>query len=280
MNNQETQVGVVIPTFNRVALTGQIINSLEAGTYKNIRIILCDSQSSDGTQDLFREYQDTIKYKLINVEKSTWWTGAVNSGVRFCIDNKCDYVLIINDDIEIPNDLIESLMSKRGGDVIISAAQHVGSSIFIGTKYNGLFRRRQHIYAGSDKKNRYSPSTTNGCCLLIPAHLFANVGMFNDEDCPHLYGDTEFQLRCQKYGYKTYVYPDILIRQKAATNYQKKFSILNLFNGKGSPVNFSAYRAFGRQLFDGELKFLIFGIFYHMQYLRSIIKILILKGLY
>src|SRR5690349_6815335 len=62
----QTLFSVIIPTFNRVSLLPNAIDSVLAQTYSELEIIVADDGSTDGTADLVREYRerfgDKIKY--------------------------------------------------------------------------------------------------------------------------------------------------------------------------------------------------------------------------
>ena len=103
-------VPILIPTYNRYEITKKCIFNLLNGTFKDILIILCDSNSTDKTSELV-ELSDKIKY--LNVGKDSWYSAAINKGVDFITQfNRSNFVLILNDDIETPSNLVEQLLIK------------------------------------------------------------------------------------------------------------------------------------------------------------------------
>lgn len=268
----KNKLAVVIPSFNRREVTENSVANLLSGTYSNVPIIICDSNSTDGTRDSFIN-QPSVS--VINVGDHCWWTGAVNKGIEFVLKEGYEFVLLMNDDIDIDAHLIENLLDKArlNPGKIISPAQKTAQGLFLGINYVGVFKTPIISWV-SDKGVQVDVQSSNGCCLLIPAIIFRKVGMFDEKRCPHLYGDTEFQVRAWNHGFSTITFPDIIINQHQNTNYFLKIKLYNLLTYKGSPVHFCAYFAFGLSLFQGWFRFIFFGVFHHLMYFRSLIKTL------
>ena len=62
---------VIIPTYNRKAQVLEILESLEGQTYKNIEVVVCDDNSTDGTESAVKGMREKVKYpiKYVNTEK-------------------------------------------------------------------------------------------------------------------------------------------------------------------------------------------------------------------
>jgi GT2 family glycosyltransferase len=269
----DTKVSVVIPTFNRIAVTSKCISSLLGGTYTNLEIIIADSDSVDGTQTAFRSLSGVT---TLNVGASAWWTAAVNQGIAQALKNdSVQYILVINDDINIALTLIEELTNstKKYPNKIISPAQICTAGIFLGINYSRWFKIPRFIYS-EEAKAPFEIESSNGCCLLIPAVVFKRTGLFDEINCPHLVADVEFQIRAKRLGFGTVVCPSIVIEQHPNTDYAKHLKIRDLFSHKGSPLRLSAYIKYGQTMFNGTIKFMIFGFYYHYSYVKNIIKII------
>lgn len=55
MDNRES-VAVILPTLNEAAYISKTLDSIYSQSYRNFDLIVCDSQSSDGTQAIAKEY--------------------------------------------------------------------------------------------------------------------------------------------------------------------------------------------------------------------------------
>jgi GT2 family glycosyltransferase len=270
MNN--LKLAVIIPTFNRKEVTQKCVTNLLNGTISNINIIICDSGSSDGTPEAF---QNIDNVSVLNVGEDSWWTAAVNAGVSVALQKHFEFVLVLNDDVDIPLNLVEKMLGKAklNPDKIISPAQKYEGGIFLGIRYLGIFKTSSMILS-SNEKMEVEVESSNGCCLLIPSDSFGTIGLFDESHCPHLYGDTEFQIRAWNYGLGTMAFSDIVICQHANTDYFGRLQFKGLLTHKGSPLHFRAYLIFGRTLFRSMYRFAFFGAVHHRLYFRSLIKAL------
>lgn len=271
MNSPRVQI--VIPTFNRKDITLSCVNKLFNGTYQHINIIICDSSSKDGTQEALKE---NINITVVDVGQEKWWTGAVNIGIHKALILKPDYILLMNDDIDFSDTLVENMItkSKEFPNSIISPVQKTNSGLFLGINYSSIFKIPNVIFLSDYKKKEVSVQTSNGCCLLIPSKIFHTIGLFNEIDCPHLAGDTEFQLRAYRFGYNTIATTDIAIKQGKSTDYFSRVHLSNIFVHFASPVHFLSYWRFGTTLFNGSFSFIFLGLRYHFIYIKTVIKTL------
>ena len=270
-NKMQNKILVLIPTFNRVTITRQCVESLRTGTNIAYDLMICDSGSTDGTRESFSSQENTI---ILNVGINSWWTAAVNRGVERALkNNEYEYVLVLNDDIDIPLTLIEQLLnaSKIYPKKIISPAQKSATGFFLGMTYSKLLKKSKVIFAETVACPTEVHST-NGCCLLIPLDVFKVIGLFDEINCPQLAADVEFQIRARRAGFPTVACPDIAIIQHPNTNYHRKLKLRTLLTYEGSPVHLAAYLTHGKTLFDGSLNFAIFGLRYHYRYIKSLIK--------
>jgi len=274
------ELAVVIPTFNRFAVTKQCIDSLRANKSRNDLILICDSSSTDGTQSIQSFYENLM---FIDVGPSAWWSAAVNVGVQRAIFMGYKAVLVLNDDLHFNVDLVDSILlaSKNYPDSIISASQETNSKIFLGSTYSGVFKKTRHIYRNLDliKKPILEVDTTNGSCLLIPGEVFKKIGYFDEVQCPHLYGDTQFQLRALRAGIKTICDLTTRVVQQPNTNYIKRLSLSSMFVAPGSPLKISAYWAFCNALFGSKVRAFFLGAWHHYYFLKQTVKVCIIKCL-
>ena len=100
------QIYVVIPTYNRRTYTKNCLESLLKQSDKNLKIIVVDDGSIDGTADMIdKKFKDVV---LLRGDGTLWWVGATNKGVRYVLEvcNPDDCVLLLNDDLVVPKDYI------------------------------------------------------------------------------------------------------------------------------------------------------------------------------
>lgn len=272
---ENKKLAIVIPVFNRKQITIDCLANLEKNDFQDYKVFVCDSGSNDGTQEAVLNFE---KVELVHVGSHAWWSAAVNQGVLKALGEGFESYLILNDDISFQNNLINQLLSKHSQypNYIISPIQESPTGLFMGTIYSGLFKKPTNLTIDDFTDDDQVVDTTNGCCLLIPRLVFEKVGLFNENQCPHLYGDTEFQLRAKQNRFYNVVCKNIVIVQNYPTDYFKRVNPKNLFTFNGSPLHINSYLSFGQVLFEGKLNFYILGIYYHLNYARYLLKALIL----
>lgn len=266
-----SRIAVIIPTFNRREVTKKCISDLLSNTCPPTKIIICDSGSSDGTREEVSKFPDVV---VLNVGSESWWSAAVNRGIEVALKDNFDFILVLNDDIFFDQFLVENLLKKAQGNPykIISPAQSNIRGTFLGIKFVGRGREHHKIWVTKPNES-IDVESTNGCCLLIPTETFRKVGLFNEKNCPHLFGDTEFQLRAWNQGLGTRAFADVIIGQQADTEYFRRQRLLKLFTFPASPVHFRSYIAYGKALFNGSfLSFLFLGFKHHRAYVFSLLK--------
>ena len=85
-------VWVVIPSFNALAVTRSCLVDLTDQTYPNIKVILSDSGSTDGTcEAVAQEFPHVV---VVHRNPDWWWTKATNEGVKYALSRASanDYI--------------------------------------------------------------------------------------------------------------------------------------------------------------------------------------------
>jgi len=99
LNNKLT---IVIPSYNEVNYIGKTLTSIyKQNGIRGIKVIVCDNDSKDGTQNEIMKYQKKFKdYLDIRLEKGGRVAKARNNGVKFV---RTPYVLFIDADSILTN---------------------------------------------------------------------------------------------------------------------------------------------------------------------------------
>lgn len=269
MKSISSRVAVVVPTHNRRVLSETTVKSLSADGYPSKTIFVCDSDSTDGTREAVSQYPNTV---ALNVGSEKWWSGAVNAGIKKAFEENFEYVLLLNDDLNLPTHLVAKLVdiAQRHPKAIITAAQSVENKLFLGQRIVGPFRNRQEVIAPG--RDPVDIDLINGCCLLVPVDVFQKIGIIDEVRCPHLAGDNEFLLRARNAGFRLLVVPDVIVGQGQRTDLRSRYCFRKLLTAPDSPYRLDTHLAIGRQMFGSWLGLAIFGVWYNMKYLLGLIK--------
>ena len=215
-NNRDPFVVVSVPVFNRKQKTLRFLSEFKKVEYKNYKIVIVDSGSTDGTvEEIKKSFSDSI---LIEGNKNLWWSAATNLGVKFGLENKADYILTINDDSLFQYDFLKHLVEvgeKYKRKAIIGSLLYqgkakvkiwsIGGYMHWDEKIFGLNYEGQNAQLLKYIQNPLEVQINCGNGTLVPSHIFKEIGLYNELWCPQVHGDSEFILRARKSGYTTYV---------------------------------------------------------------------------
>ncbi len=216
-------VYIVTATRNRKDLLDRYLQSLQKQIYKDIKIIIIDDGSDDGTDILLKQKYPEIIY--VKGNGNLWWTGATRLGVNkaqeFATEN--DFILIQNDDTYIKPDFIQKLveLSEKYNRMILGTTVYEIDSdkiVYNSCKLiNGTYRP---TIVEDSKSEIIETETISGRGVLIPIEVFVKIGNYSSI-LPHYGADYEFILRAKRNGFKIGMTGEVI-------TYSTKSNSLNL----------------------------------------------------
>ncbi|QJW88000.1 glycosyltransferase family 2 protein [Spirosoma taeanense] len=258
---------VVIPVHNRKQLTRACLQCLKSQTVRNFKVVVVDDGSTDGTDLMIQnEFPDVVR---LTGDGNLWWTEGTNVGVRYALANKVagedNFVLTLNDDTEVPDDYVETLLSNYYqyapcllGSVSVDIKKH-DSLQFAGTRMNLhsayeqdlAYSRYQNSYAYLKRQTPFIESDSlPGRGILIPFEVFDKVGLFDSRNFVHYMADIEFTVRARRAGYRLILPTNTVVFEHVDTSGLKVRADLT-FNkfwrglwSKYSPINLGMRYAF------------------------------------
>jgi len=204
--NADKKIAVIIINWKKYALTLNCIDSVLNSSYKNFKIILIDNESQNSFPEKVNKSE---KIQIIRNENNEGFSRANNQGIKYSIKNGFDYVLLLNNDTLIKNDLIDCLIQQSStlNQKIIQPLilNYDGTKIWnAGGKINNFFGTFETLKKGESFKNFKSDNNLTewftGCCVLIKLEVFNHVGYF-DERFFAYYEDVDYSIRLKKMGY-------------------------------------------------------------------------------
>ena len=122
----QTQVSVVIPTYNHAHFVGAAIQSVLNQTYREFEIIVVDDGSTDDTRSIVAQFRDQVRYIW---QENQGLSAARNSGIRAA--NGEFIALLDADDMYEPaflSKLISQLEANPDGDAVYCGYQFVDAT--------------------------------------------------------------------------------------------------------------------------------------------------------
>lgn len=148
-----------------------------------------------------------------------------NIGIQKALEDGCSHVLLLNNDIEIPQsfllkELLDLSEKKDESLIVPKIFYYPGGKIWMAGGYMDKFRALG-VHYGYKKNDAakynvslhcsYAPT----CFMLIRKEVFDKVGLM-DEKYFAYYDDTDFVLRAGKAGYRIFYEPSLFILHKVS----------------------------------------------------------------
>jgi len=220
---------IVIPVHNRIEKTVKCIESIYRQSVDEIKTVVVDDGSTDKTQKVLMEMFPEVV--VLQASGSLFWTGAIALGIDYVLSicNESDWVLLVNNDIQMEADTIEKLLNfAEKKNVIVNALSldiaDKDTIVKSGTRVNSwLLNSTDHVLQGKSFSKLKSLKAIQvdlltGRCLLHPVGVFNKTGNYDSERFPHYGGDDEFSVRASSLGYKLYVLPTAIVYLDRSSN--------------------------------------------------------------
>jgi GT2 family glycosyltransferase len=230
---------VIIPVHNRIHYTRKCLLNLEKQTFANFQTIVVDDGSTDCTSEMIRDRFPEVV--VLKGDGNLWWAGGANLGIEYALKHDADYILMLNDDVEIDEGYLQSLADDAVqfphtiiGSALFDSADK-STLVYFGEKVNWITaknRMNRIQLLNGDIKHAVS-DLLPGRGLLIPAEVFKKAGYFDARRLPMGGADHDLVWRARKFGYraicslnsKVYCYID----ETAVAKFKQKRSLVNLY---------------------------------------------------
>ncbi len=223
--NCSAKLGVVTVTYNSGRVLDPFLHSLAAQTYGNFIVYAVDSGSRDSTIAQLEAWSDE-RLRVIPNTVNVGVAEGDNQGIRAALNEGCDYVLILNNDVEFEPETFAILMDEINAlncdlltpKILFDDRVHIGSAgaTFSAIKgYLGSLTGEGEIDRGQfDTPKRIKNAT--GCCLLVRSEVFARIGMMDTKYFVY-HEDADFSFRAWRAGLSTFYTPRARIFHKVSS---------------------------------------------------------------
>lgn len=224
------KVAVVVLNYKGWQDTKKCLAALKKQTYKNFEIYLIDNGSGD------ESVEELSKVKMKNLHfrkesKNTGFTGGVNIGIHWAIENNFDAVALLNNDANAEPEwlanLVKGFENEKEGEKIgaVTSLMLDKTGKFIddaGDEYStwGIPALRNE---GEPKEN--APESgfvfgATGGATLYKTEVFERIGLF-DEDFFAYNEDVDIDWRMQLAGYKIWYEKSAIVWHKHSATSSK-----------------------------------------------------------
>jgi GT2 family glycosyltransferase len=206
VNKSINSVAVIVPNYNSEGLINKSIQSLLLQSYE-CTIVIVDNASKDIYDDSFTRNE---RVKIMHNKKNLGFAGGVNTGIRWALEQKFQYIALFNDDAIADKEWLSSLVKvlDSNDDVSISTGLllhndgTIDSTSEVYSSWGMSFPRDRNKLSSKAPGSGYTFGATGGA-TLYRSSLFNEIGLF-DETFFAYFEDIDMSFRAQLAGSKVY----------------------------------------------------------------------------
>lgn len=225
-------LAIVIINWNSFELTKDTLLSLQKTHYQNYDCIVVDNGSSDDSANQLQAHFSNII--LLRSDTNKGFTGGNNRGMQFAIDNGYEFIMMLNNDVEVDAHFLEPLIQKLNSNEKIGAVQpliyfhHDKNLIWnAGASYNTLlgicstpnYNQRDEAHAQMQVQKNIDWIT--GCAFMIRASVLKQIGLLKEGFFIY-YEDVDLSFRIKEAGYRLAYEPSSVIYHIAGMSHKTK----------------------------------------------------------
>lgn len=285
-------LGIVIANWNGEKLIEKCLESLKLQTFKNFKVYIVDNGSNDNSLNIIRKYEDKLNISIISLAYNSGFARANNIGIKMAINDNCDYIMTLNNDIELENKCIQNCISHIDQDNDKMIYQLLMINYFdrnivdcIGINVDKRMKAKQIDYKQkvdnvmkNEYKDIYGPSA--GAAIYSQKALLdviSESGEFFDERFFAYFEDVDLAIRLRKKNYKTKLLKNCIVYHmhsetgKKSTGFKEYYITRNRYIYTYINSSRSAYKILKYECHFQSIKSLIRNI-NNINVMKSIIK--------
>jgi len=219
--NSHPSVAILTVNYNSGPYIRDFLASLRAITYPNYRLVVVDNASDDGSVEgiswLFPQAVVMRNGENLGV------TGGHNVGIRYCLEQRFDYILFLNNDTVVNEDFLDRLVESADERTMVAPKTYLygrpgllDDTVGDFDWWRGIWRG--WLYGKPEPRGFKRPravSMASLCCLLVPTAVFGDVGLM-DERFFMYYDDFDFVARAKAAGYRLRLNPAAVVHHRKA----------------------------------------------------------------
>lgn len=246
---------IVILQYNNSQDTIRCLDSVKELDYPNYEVIIVDNGSNVKDVNKIRNWiqkehhsDSYTKYEILDTKYNSGYSGGNNIGIKYALENRADYLLILNPDTTIRKNTLTKLIEAAESDsqigILGPAVNENGKTVY-GGKIDWLQPELSHLVV--ELLSELSGSTTKfyipGAAMLIKRQVIEKIGLL-DERYFLYFEDADFCKRAKQAGFKLAIVPDAVVHHKPSSStfslgtpllLRYHYRNAHLFNWKNGP---------------------------------------------
>ncbi|CAG1022318.1 N-acetylglucosaminyl-diphospho-decaprenol L-rhamnosyltransferase [Methylococcales bacterium] len=233
-----SSVDIIILNWNGADDTIECIGSIEKSQYRNFRIIVVDNGSSDDSIERIKNSFSNVI--LIETGQNLGYAEGNNVGLRYALEGNPDYILVLNNDTIVQQNMIGSLVetaAKYPNSVLGPLTYYHdqpkviwwAGTIWLADQLSFTHRGEGQIDQGDNFTRISECDYVVGSALFASSSIFQQIGLF-DARFFLTFEETDWCYRAKKLGYRCYCVPQAQLWHKVSSTM-----------GSGSPLQHYFY---------------------------------------
>lgn len=218
-------LGIVIANWNGQELIKKCLESLSKQEFKNFKIYIVDNSSKDKSKDIIESYKKTLDIELIELQYNSGFAIANNIGIKQAIKEGCEYILTLNNDVEVPTQCLSNAMNEIYNNKEYNVFQLFMINYYdrercdaAGLEFNEKLFVGQVGYKENVKEVLSRVSKIDGACAGAAIYSKKSLekvkldnGDYFDSNFFAYYEDVDLALRLKRAGFKTMLIKDSIV---------------------------------------------------------------------
>jgi GT2 family glycosyltransferase len=223
------KIGIVTVLYKSETVLDDFFRTLNEQSYKNFILYVVDNKSPDNSLDKGKEFAKSVWFETKFIENDDNYGVAKgnNQGIEAALKDKCDYVLLSNNDVVLQVDTIEKLylgLKGNNADMAVPKIYFYDTGLIWAaggkfTRFNGAGVK--HFGYNKENNKRYEKNYLINyaptCFVIINKDVFIKIGMM-DEKYFVYYDDVDFVYRTNQKKLKLFYINNSVILHKESTS--------------------------------------------------------------
>lgn len=229
---QNSRVACIVLNWNGWKDTVQCLAALQRCTHSQLTTIVVDNGSTDNSASRIRlEFPQIF---LLETGKNLGFAAGNNVGIRYALDQRPDFIWLLNNDTEPAPEALSALVTKALTDDKIGAVASICYYADSPSTVQVWAGARVNLWTGS-ARNATEPQIDEwfdglyGASLLIRRTALEDVGLL-DEGFFFYWEETELCLRLRKRSWRLAAAPDSSVLHKTGASVGKDMSLRDRYS--------------------------------------------------
>lgn len=204
---------VILVNYNGAEDTIECIRSLQATKMDNMRILIVDNASKEQDKEQLQTVLDD-KVECLFLPENLGFGVANNKGVAYAISKDAEYLLLLNNDTIVSQDLFCVFHDRADKNrVLVPAIYYYDCPSEFWYAGGEISRWKGTSVHRTKASQEGQVGFATGCCVFLHRSIVERYGLF-DENYFMYYEDTDFSIKMQQHGLPIYYIPSARVWHK------------------------------------------------------------------